>query len=92
MSRFALQRQEREEAQGAIDHVYRYMTERQKVEIWLSGGVKTRIRGVIRGFDEWMNFVLEQAEEVEPENGDRTQLGRILLKGDTVLLMRPVDE
>jgi len=46
-----------------------------------------RIEGVIMGFDEYMNLVLDQAEEVSRKKGTRKAVGRILLKGDNIALM-----
>ena len=46
-----------------------------------------RITGTIIGFDEFMNIVLEDAEEEHVKSGKKKQLGRILLKGDNVTLM-----
>lgn len=43
------------------------------------------------GFDEYMNLVLDDAEELDVKNLKRTALGRILLKGDTITLMMSVD-
>ncbi|KAJ6746283.1 SMALL NUCLEAR RIBONUCLEOPROTEIN E, partial [Salix koriyanagi] len=39
------------------------------------------------GFDEYMNLVLEDAEEVSVKKKSRKSLGRILLKGDNITLM-----
>ncbi|KAG6770106.1 hypothetical protein POTOM_025774 [Populus tomentosa] len=39
------------------------------------------------GFDEYMNLVLEDAEEVNIKKKSRKSLGRILLKGDNITLM-----
>ncbi|GKF20095.1 small nuclear ribonucleoprotein E-like protein, partial [Tanacetum coccineum] len=42
------------------------------------------------GFDEYMNLVLDEAEEVsikKKKPPTRKQLGRILLKGDNIALM-----
>ncbi|KAL3566764.1 hypothetical protein D5086_032179 [Populus alba] len=40
-----------------------------------------------QGFDEYMNLVLEDAEEVNIKKKSRKSLGRILLKGDNITLM-----
>lgn len=40
-----------------------------------------------QGFDEYMNLVLDAAEEVDMKKGGRKALGRILLKGDNITLM-----
>lgn len=50
-----------------------------------------RIEGRIIGFDEYMNLVLDEAEEISIKKETRKPLGRILLKGDTITLMQPVD-
>ncbi|KAH9654073.1 Small nuclear ribonucleoprotein E [Citrus sinensis] len=39
------------------------------------------------GFDEYMNLVLDDAEEVHIKKNTRKPLGRILLKGDNITLM-----
>ncbi|KAK3018308.1 hypothetical protein RJ639_002926 [Escallonia herrerae] len=39
------------------------------------------------GFHEYMNLVLDDAEEVSTKKRSRKQLGRILLKGDNITLM-----
>lgn len=44
---------------------------------------------VCQGFDEYMNVVLEEAEEVYAKKGIRKQLGRILLKGENIVMMLP---
>ncbi|KAK4362656.1 hypothetical protein RND71_017897 [Anisodus tanguticus] len=41
----------------------------------------------VDGFDEYMNLVLDDAEEVNVKKKTRKQLGRILLKGDNITLM-----
>lgn len=43
-----------------------------------------------KGFDEFMNLVLDSAEEVNIKTGTRKTLGRILLKGDNITLIQNV--
>jgi small nuclear ribonucleoprotein E len=40
------------------------------------------------GFDEYMNLVLDDAEEIDVASKERKAIGRILLKGDTIALMQ----
>jgi len=47
-----------------------------------------RIEGHIIGFDEYMNLVLDEAEEVNIKTKTRKQIGRILLKGDNITLIQ----
>lgn len=46
-----------------------------------------RIEGVILGFDEYMNIVLDEAEEVYLKKDVRKKIGKILLKGDNITLI-----
>ncbi|KDD76561.1 hypothetical protein H632_c181p1 [Helicosporidium sp. ATCC 50920] len=43
-----------------------------------------------QGFDEYMNLVLDEAEEVSMKRDTRKPLGRILLKGDNITVMQAV--
>ena len=42
----------------------RYLQNRSRVSVWLYENVNTRIEGHIIGFDEYMNLVMDGAEEV----------------------------
>lgn len=46
------------------------------------------IEGQIIGFDEYMNIVLDMATEVDTKTQKRTDVGRILLKGDAITLIQ----
>jgi len=50
-------------------------------------GNKT-IRGTLLGFDQHMNLLLEQSEEV-PSEGDSISLGTIVVRGDNVVMISP---
>lgn len=45
----------------------------------------------MQGFDEYMNLVLDNAEEYHKKKGTRKPLGKILLKGENITLMQVVD-
>lgn len=49
-----------------------------------------RIEGHIVGFDEYMNLVLDDAEELHVKTKVRKNLGRIMLKGDNITLIQNV--
>ena len=49
-----------------------------------------RIEGRIIGFDEYMNLVLDDAEEILRKKESRRALGRILFKGDNITLIHTV--
>lgn len=56
------------------------------VLIKLKGG-KT-IRGNLLGFDQHMNLLLDQSEEI-PQDGDSNTLGTIVVRGDNVVMISP---
>lgn len=51
--------------------------------------LNTALTALFQGFDEYMNLVLDEAEELSLKRKSRKPLGRILLKGDTITLMAP---
>ena len=61
----------------------------KKVLIKLKGG-KT-ITGMLQGFDQHMNLLLNQSEEV-PSEGDSQSLGSIVVRGDNVVMISPPPE
>ena len=52
---------------------------------------KRIINNKFQGFDEYMNLVLDNAQEVHAKSGKRKDLGRIMLKGDNITLIYKVD-
>ncbi|KAI8807583.1 small nuclear ribonucleoprotein E [Cladochytrium replicatum] len=73
-----------------ITLMFRYLQQKVRVQIWLYEQVDLRIEGRILGFDEFMNLVLEEAEEISVKKDTRKPLGRILLKGDNITLIQTV--
>ncbi|KAM7517596.1 hypothetical protein LguiB_016558 [Lonicera macranthoides] len=70
-----------------INLIFRFLQSKARIQIWLFEQKDLRIEGRIIGFDEYMNLVLDDAEEVSIKKKSRKQLGRILLKGDNITLM-----
>lgn len=71
--------------------LFRFFHTKTKIEIWIYDQPDIRFEGQIIGFDEYMNLVLENCEEVNLKKGKRSYIGRILLKGDNISLIRPID-
>ncbi len=59
--------------------------------IWLYDRSDLRIEGKILGFDEYMNLVLDEAEEIRLKAGTRRPVGRIMLKGDNISVITPAE-
>lgn len=70
-----------------ITQIFRLLQSKQRVQICLYENTNTRIEGVIIGFDEYMNLVLDNASELDTKNESVKQLGRIMLKGDTITMI-----
>ncbi len=48
------------------------------------------VRGKLRSYDQHLNIVLEDAEELKPDGSTR-KLGTIIIRGDTVILISPTE-
>jgi len=70
-----------------INQIFRCLQNKVRVQIMIYEMKDTRIEGRILGFDEYMNIVFEDAEEISIKKKTRRPLGRILLKGDCISLM-----
>ncbi|XP_054286968.1 probable small nuclear ribonucleoprotein E [Macrosteles quadrilineatus] len=73
-----------------INLIFRFLQNRSRVEVWLYENARMKIEGHIVGFDEYMNLVLDEAEEVYEKTGRRRKLGRIMLKGENITLIQNV--
>lgn len=73
-----------------INLIFRYLQNRSRVQVWLYENINLRLEGHIVGFDEYMNLVLDDAEEVWTKTKARKKLGRIMLKGDNITLIQNV--
>merc|ERR1712154_1212 len=70
--------------------IFRYLQNRSRIQVWLYEQINLRVEGCIVGFDEYMNLVLDDAEEVHMKTHNRKRLGRIMLKGDNITLIQQV--
>lgn len=73
-----------------INFIFKLLQQHSTVQIWLYEQLGMRIEGKIRGFDEFMNLVIDDAVEVKQstkqdpnpqdgENGGRRELGEFIL-------------
>ena len=74
-----------------INLIFRYLQSGQRVIIWLFDRTDMRIEGKILGFDEFMNVVLDEAEEIRLKANTRRPIGRIMLKGDNISVITPAE-
>ena len=74
-----------------INLIFRFLQSGTRVVIWLYDRGDLRIEGKIIGFDEYMNVVLDDAEEVRLKAKTRRPVGRIMLKGDNISVITPAE-
>mmetsp|Transcript_66314 Transcript_66314/g.138231 ORF Transcript_66314/g.138231 Transcript_66314/m.138231 type:complete len:90 (-) Transcript_66314:216-485(-) len=74
-----------------INLIFRFLQNKSRIQVWLYEQTDLRIEGQIIGFDEYMNLVLDNAEELSMKKKTRKALGRILLKGENITLMMATD-
>ncbi len=60
-----------------------------RVLIRIKGDIE--IRGKLKSYDQHLNIVLDDAEELKSDGGVR-KLGTIVIRGDTVVLISPTPE
>ena len=73
-----------------INLIFRFLQNKARIQVWLYEMKDLRIEGRIVGFDEYMNLVLADAEEINLKKKTRKKLNTIMLKGDTVTLIMGV--
>lgn len=73
-----------------INLIFQYLKSKARVQLWLYDQTRLRIEGQILGFDEYMNLVLHEAEEIDVKSKTKRYIGRILLKGDNITLIVPI--
>ena len=56
------------------------------VLVRLKGG--RSLRGILQGFDQHMNLVLENADDISDANNTQ-KLGTIIVRGDNVIILSP---
>ena len=55
--------------------IFRFLQSKQRISVWLYENTELRIEGRIIGFDEYMNIVLDDAEEVLLKKKTRKAVG-----------------
>mmetsp|Transcript_4019 Transcript_4019/g.8055 ORF Transcript_4019/g.8055 Transcript_4019/m.8055 type:complete len:99 (-) Transcript_4019:41-337(-) len=71
-----------------INVIFSHLQKKTRVRLWLYEDARMQIEGQIIGFDEYMNMVLEDAVEIDSKKNSREEVGRILLKGDSITLLQ----
>jgi len=56
--------------------IFRFLQNRSRVAVWIYQNTTLRIEGVIIGFDEYMNLVLDDADEVNTKTNARKSCGK----------------
>ncbi|KAJ5073378.1 small nuclear ribonucleoprotein e [Anaeramoeba ignava] len=68
-----------------INVIFRHLQSKARIQLMLYDQKDLRIEGYLIGFDEFMNLVLDDAEEISMKKQSRKSVGRIMLKGDNII-------
>jgi small nuclear ribonucleoprotein len=49
------------------------------------------VRGILKGYDQHMNLILTDSEEIQPD-GSGKKIGTIVIRGDNVILISPIQQ
>jgi len=60
----------------------------KKVYVALNGA--RRVIGTLRGYDVFLNIVLDDAVEEKP-NGDKVQIGMVVIRGNSVVMLEALE-
>jgi small nuclear ribonucleoprotein G len=60
----------------------------KRLQVSLNGS--RNLVGVLRGYDVFLNIVLEEAIEIKP-NGDKVQVGTAVIRGNSVVMMEALE-
>lgn len=71
---------------GGGPDLKRYMDKRLSLK--LNGN--RMVRGVLRGYDQFMNIVLDEAVEV-PDKAQEKQIGMVVIRGNSVIRFEVLD-
>ena len=72
-----------------IDQIFHFLQNKQRVEIHLFEDKNIKIEGEIIGFDEYMNLVLDNC--IETDKNNKRNIGRIMLKGDNIVMIKEIE-
>ena len=73
-----------------INLIFRFLQQKSRIQVWIYDQKNVRMEGVVVGFDEYMNIVLDDAYELNLKRKTRKPLGRCMLKGDNICLIMKV--
>ncbi|CAB9504361.1 Small nuclear ribonucleoprotein E [Seminavis robusta] len=71
-----------------INVIFSHLQKKTRVRVGLYEDTRLQIEGQIIGFDEYMNMVLDDAVEIDSKKNKRVEVGRILLKGDSITMLQ----
>ena len=70
-----------------VKFILNLATTKSRVSIWLYENTAMKIEGILSGFDEYLNIILTEAEEIYVKSNTRRSIGQILLKGENIALI-----
>ncbi|XP_046667313.1 small nuclear ribonucleoprotein G [Homalodisca vitripennis] len=60
----------------------------KKLSMKLNGG--RHVQGILRGFDPFMNIVLDESVEVK-KDGTQNNIGMVVIRGNSIIMLESLD-
>jgi len=73
--------------QGYGPDLKKYMDKRLDISL----NANRKVVGVLRGYDQFMNLVLEECQETGPK-GEKIQIGTVMIRGNSIILWECLDK
>lgn len=78
---------QRKALEPPLHMLFGYLKEEKRVRIHLNQNPKMIIEGKLVGFDEFMNVVLDDAQEIYLNKKSHADIGTVMLRGECVGLV-----
>ena len=74
--------------QGYGPDLKKYMDKRLDISL----NANRKVVGVLRGYDQFMNLVLEDCQETTVGKGEKLQIGTVMIRGNSIILWECLDK
>ncbi|KAI9187704.1 hypothetical protein H9P43_002095 [Blastocladiella emersonii ATCC 22665] len=74
-------------AKAAQPELKKYMDRRVQCQV----NANRKITGVLRGYDPFLNIVLDNASE-ELKGGEKFEIGTVVIRGNSVVMLEALDK
>jgi small nuclear ribonucleoprotein G len=74
--------------QGYGPDLRKYLDKRLDIRI----NANRRVMGTLKGYDQFMNLVLEDAQEISIQDNTKESIGTVMIRGNSIVLWECLDK